>query len=95
MRKVGMDCPRKAWEGWFSTPFLFVMLHNMSNQNTRPLTKRFIAGAICPKCHAIDTIALYRKESGEEYIQCVKCDYYYDQKDGVPGVKKYDNRKNP
>lgn len=34
--------------------------------------KRFIAGAICPKCKAQDTMAL-TKEDGVEKVTCVSC----------------------
>ena len=34
--------------------------------------KRFIAGAICPKCKATDTLAL-TKELGIEKVTCVSC----------------------
>jgi hypothetical protein len=34
--------------------------------------KRFIAGAICPKCKAMDTLAL-TKENGVETVTCVTC----------------------
>ncbi|MDO6508225.1 YheV family putative zinc ribbon protein [Colwellia sp. 4_MG-2023] len=34
--------------------------------------KRFIAGAICPKCKAQDTLAL-TKEDGVEKVTCVSC----------------------
>ena len=34
--------------------------------------KRFIAGAICPKCKAMDTMAL-TKENGVEKVTCVSC----------------------
>ena len=34
--------------------------------------KRFIAGAICPKCKAQDTMAL-TKENGVEKVTCVSC----------------------
>ncbi len=34
--------------------------------------KRFIAGAICPKCKAMDTMAL-TKEQGVETVTCVAC----------------------
>ncbi|GAB5380067.1 MAG: YheV family putative zinc ribbon protein [Aliiglaciecola sp.] len=36
--------------------------------------KRFVAGAICPKCKALDTIMLYF-ENNVEKLQCVQCDY--------------------
>ncbi len=34
--------------------------------------KRFIAGAICPKCKAMDTMAL-TKENDVETVTCVSC----------------------
>lgn len=34
--------------------------------------KRFIAGAICPACKAMDTMAL-TKEDGVEKVTCVSC----------------------
>ena len=42
------------------------------SQKTR---KRFIAGATCPKCKAVDSIMLYF-ENNVEKLQCVKCDYH-------------------
>jgi len=39
----------------------------------KPLKKRFIAGAVCPKCKALDTLAL-TKENGVEKVTCVSCD---------------------
>ncbi|TYK65274.1 YheV family putative zinc ribbon protein [Colwellia echini] len=34
--------------------------------------KRFISGAVCPKCKAIDTMAL-TKENNVEKVTCVSC----------------------
>ena len=34
--------------------------------------KRFIAGAVCPKCKAMDTMAL-TKELNVEKVTCVNC----------------------
>ncbi len=34
--------------------------------------KRFIAGAVCPKCRAMDTMAL-TKDMGVEKVTCVSC----------------------
>ncbi len=39
---------------------------------TNPLKKRFIAGAICPKCKLMDTMAL-TKENNVEKVTCVSC----------------------
>lgn len=36
------------------------------------MKKRFIAGAVCPKCKAMDTMAL-TKEQGVEKVTCVNC----------------------
>ena len=39
---------------------------------SKALKKRFIAGAVCPKCKAMDTLAL-TKENGVEKVTCVNC----------------------
>ncbi|MBL4630652.1 MAG: YheV family putative metal-binding protein [Paraglaciecola sp.] len=44
------------------------------------IKKRFVAGAICPKCRALDTIMLYF-ENNVEKLQCVKCHYCESQAD--------------
>ncbi|MEW6983648.1 YheV family putative zinc ribbon protein [Colwelliaceae bacterium 6471] len=36
------------------------------------MKKRFIAGAVCPKCSTMDTMAL-TKEHGIEKVTCVSC----------------------
>lgn len=36
------------------------------------MKKRFIAGAVCPKCNAMDTMAL-TKENEVEKVTCVSC----------------------
>ncbi len=33
--------------------------------------KRFIAGAVCPKCKAMDTLALWQEDQ-VEVVECVK-----------------------
>jgi len=40
--------------------------------------KRFIAGATCPKCKAVDSIMLY-KENDVEKIECVECHHHQSQ----------------
>lgn len=37
-------------------------------------TKRFIAGAVCPACSAMDTIKMY-EEDGVPHRECVSCGY--------------------
>lgn len=36
--------------------------------------KRFIAGAICPRCKAMDRLVVY-EEDGKEFRACVSCDF--------------------
>ncbi len=38
----------------------------------KAIKKRFIAGAVCPKCKSMDTMAL-TKENGVEKVTCVSC----------------------
>ncbi|WP_100642442.1 YheV family putative zinc ribbon protein [Alteromonas facilis] len=40
--------------------------------------KRFIAGAKCPKCEAIDTLMLYF-ENNVEKMECVACGFQQSQ----------------
>jgi len=39
---------------------------------SKPQKKRFIAGDVCPKCKAMDTMAL-TKENNVEKVTCVSC----------------------
>jgi len=43
--------------------------------------KRFIAGAVCPQCKAMDTMAL-TKEQGVEKVTCVACGEQMTQPEG-------------
>lgn len=36
--------------------------------------RRFIAGAVCPRCKEMDTLLMYRLE-GVEHRECVSCDF--------------------
>ncbi|HEY7774857.1 MAG TPA: YheV family putative zinc ribbon protein [Marinagarivorans sp.] len=36
--------------------------------------KRFIAGAICPKCKAMDRIVMYR-QGDKDFRECVECGF--------------------
>lgn len=38
------------------------------------VTKRFIAGAVCPRCGAMDTVRMYRDDE-REHRECVKCGF--------------------
>jgi len=37
--------------------------------------KRFIAGAVCPKCSEMDKLVMYKNEEGRDVRECVACDY--------------------
>ncbi|QHB34306.1 YheV family putative metal-binding protein [Yersinia canariae] len=50
-----------------------------SNSKTKT-RKRFIAGAVCPQCKALDTLALWR-EDHVEVVECVKCGHHQRQTD--------------
>lgn len=36
--------------------------------------KRFIAGAVCPKCSAMDRVVMYR-EGDADFRECVECGF--------------------
>jgi len=40
--------------------------------------KRFIAGASCPECKAVDTMMLFQ-ENNVEKVECVQCGYQMAQ----------------
>ena len=37
--------------------------------------KRFIAGAVCPRCAEMDKLTMYSNEQGEQVRECVRCGY--------------------
>lgn len=39
------------------------------------MQRRFIAGAVCPRCTEVDKIVMYDNEIGERVRECVKCGY--------------------
>lgn len=36
--------------------------------------RRFVAGAVCPRCSAMDKLVVY-SEDGKDYRECVSCGY--------------------
>lgn len=38
------------------------------------IKKRFIAGAVCPRCKAMDKLQMYR-EGDKEFRECVSCGF--------------------
>ena len=39
------------------------------------MTKRFIAGAVCPSCGEMDTLRMFISETGKQYRECVECNF--------------------
>lgn len=37
-------------------------------------TRRFVAGAVCPRCSEMDKLVVYN-EAGKDYRECVACGY--------------------
>lgn len=37
-------------------------------------TRRFVAGAVCPRCSEMDKLVVYNDE-GKDYRECVACGY--------------------
>lgn len=56
------------------------------------IKKRFIAGAICPRCREIDKIVMYSND-GTDYRECVACDFS-DKSHFKPHVKEMQTRVN-
>lgn len=54
--------------------------------------KRFIAGAVCPKCSAMDRIQMYRIDD-VDYRECVECGFK-DEMRFKPVVRELDTRVN-
>ena len=39
------------------------------------MQRRFIAGAVCPRCAQMDKIVMYDNAAGERVRECVNCGY--------------------
>jgi len=39
------------------------------------MQRRFIAGAVCPRCAEMDKIVMYDNEAGQRVRECVNCGY--------------------
>jgi uncharacterized metal-binding protein (TIGR02443 family) len=37
--------------------------------------RRFIAGAVCPKCAAMDRIVMFRNDDGDDVRECIDCGF--------------------
>ncbi|MDN3638022.1 YheV family putative zinc ribbon protein [Simiduia curdlanivorans] len=54
--------------------------------------KRFIAGAVCPSCSAMDRIVMYR-EGESDFRECVECGFK-DEMRFKTAVRELDTRVN-
>ncbi len=59
---------------------------------SRPEKRRFIAGAKCPACHAMDTLVLYIERTPTER-ECVACGFR-DTRPQATAPKELDTRVN-
>ena len=39
------------------------------------LQRRFIAGAVCPRCNEMDKIVMFDDDHGQRVRECVRCGY--------------------
>lgn len=46
--------------------------------------KRFIAGAVCPRCAEMDKLVMYVNENDQSVRECVRCGYQDVMTDGGP-----------
>lgn len=51
------------------------VLGNSSTARPARRRKHFIAGAVCPRCHARDSLRQYMAQ-GVRHVECVSCDYH-------------------
>ena len=59
---------------------------------SKEIKKRFIAGVVCPKCSAMDTIRMYQQD-GKEIRECVACDFS-DVMHFTPQMRELETRVN-
>lgn len=57
--------------------------------------KRFIAGAVCPKCSEMDKLVMYKNEEGKETRECVACGYIDVMKDEIEQPEELTTRVTP
>lgn len=55
-------------------------------------TPRFLAGAVCPKCEAMDRIKVYSKD-GKDFRECVACGFH-DEMHFTGAVRELETRVN-
>ena len=55
--------------------------------------RRFIAGAVCPRCAEMDKIVMYSNENGQ-FRECVACGFADREGDSEPAVAELQTRVN-
>lgn len=55
------------------------------------IIKRFIAGAVCPRCAEMDKLMMYADEDNQQVRECVRCGYKDVMTDAGP--KQFDEIK--
>jgi uncharacterized metal-binding protein (TIGR02443 family) len=59
---------------------------------TLKVKKRFIAGAVCPRCSEMDKLVMY-KEEGKEFRECGSCGFH-DEMRFQPNPRELETRVN-
>jgi len=54
---------------------------NPNNNVTPKRPRRFIAGAVCPKCSEMDRTVMYTNDDGDEVRECISCGYSQTSKE--------------
>ncbi|SFR65753.1 hypothetical protein SAMN05216203_2260 [Marinobacter daqiaonensis] len=56
--------------------------------------KRFIAGAVCPRCAAMDRLTMFTDDDGVQHRECVSCGFTDTQGDPPPDSGELQTRVN-
>ncbi|WP_339803526.1 YheV family putative zinc ribbon protein [uncultured Marinobacter sp.] len=59
-----------------------------------PTPKRFIAGAVCPRCAEMDKLTMYTDDNETQHRECVSCGFTDTQGDPAPGNAELQTRVN-
>lgn len=57
-------------------------MSDISNEHQAPKRpRRFIAGAVCPKCSEMDRIVMFTNDDDDEVRECISCGYSQTSKE--------------
>lgn len=62
------------------------------------IRKRFIAGAVCPRCAEMDKVVMYNTPDGDEVRECVACGFsetYAQHKEEQAQYEELETRVTP